>query len=176
MILASFIPAGVTEKRVAPTRRQLAASILMCAHIADREAIAGFLTDPATQVGGNPFPGTSVGAQRQTWTGHSFEFRTTRTEVLGLTCLLRVLGGLPGDEPLVQDIFQSGPCRAYVYHFGDGCRVVGSVLHAKPGVALPIIKVRSRRRRPTNASHAQLDLFAIAMPIEARGLVHEHHA
>lgn len=151
-----------------PTKRQLAASILVCTHIADREAIAGFLADPATQLGGNPFRQTSVGAQRQTWVGHSFEFRTTRTEVLGLTCLLKVLGGLPGDEPLVQDIFQSGPCRAYVYHRGDGCQVVGSVLHAKPGVALPIIKVRSRRRRPTNASLSQLDLFVIPMPLETR--------
>lgn len=155
------------------TKRQLAASILMCPHIADREAIAGFLSDPATQVGGNPFPRTSVGAQRQTWTGHSFEFRLTRTEVLGLSCLLHVLGGLPGDEPLVQDIFQSGPCRAYVYHRGDGCQVVGAVLHAKPGVALPVIRLRARRRRPRKACHAQLDLFAIPMPPGLRGQIQE---
>lgn len=146
-----------------PTKRQLAASILVCSHITDREAIAGFLTDPATQFGGNPFRQTSVGAQRQTWVGHSFEFRTTRTEALGLTCLLRVLGSLQGDEPLVQDIFQSGPCRAYVYHRGDGCQVVGSVLHAKPGIALPAFRMRSRRRRVNRSSLAQLDLFTMFM-------------
>ena len=109
------ITVGVMEKRMPSTKRQLAASILMCPHIADQEAIAGFLTDPATQVGGNPFPCTSVGAQRQTWTGHNFEFRLTRTEVLGLSCLLHVLGGLLGDEPL-----------ACLIHEGSGS-VVASV-------------------------------------------------
>jgi hypothetical protein len=150
--------------RIPPTKRQLAASLLVCAHIADREVIAGFLADEATQVGTNPFRQTSVGAQLQIWVGHNFEFRSSRTEALGLLCLLRTLGELPRDEPLVQEILQAGPYRAYVYHRGDGCQIVGSVLHARPGVALPIIPKRARRRRAKSTSLAQLDLFMIPMP------------
>ena len=54
------------------TQRQLAASLRACAHIADREAIAGFLLDPATQPSINPFRMTSAGAQRSTWAGPAF--------------------------------------------------------------------------------------------------------
>lgn len=165
------------EKRVTPPKRQLAASILVCPHIADREAIASFLADAATQVGINPFPKTSVGAQLHIWTGHSFEFRSTRTEVLGLLCLLNTLQGLPGDQSLTQEILQAGPYRAYVYHGGDGCQIIGSILHAKPGVALPVMRMRSpRRRRTKRASLDQFDLFAIPGPSVGRGSALEYRA
>ena len=103
------------------TQRQLAASLRACEHIADREAIAGFLLDPATQASTNPFRQTSASGQRTTWSGHSFEFRSFGTQSLGLGCLLRALEALPGDEALIQEICGSGPYRAYVYHRGDGC-------------------------------------------------------
>ncbi|WP_146056478.1 hypothetical protein [Methylobacterium sp. V23] len=67
-----------------PTKRQLAASLRVCAHIADRERIADFLAAETTQAGVNPFRQTSAGAQLNIWSGHSFEFRSSRTEVLGL--------------------------------------------------------------------------------------------
>ena len=149
------------------TQRQLAASLRACAHIADREAIAGFLLDPATQPSINPFRMTSAGAQRSTWAGQSFEFRTSRTPALGLACLLRALDVLQGDEALVQEIFGSGPFRAYVYHRGDGCQIVGAVLHGRGSVALPAVTSPAPRRttRRSSPTHArQLDLFAFAGP------------
>jgi hypothetical protein len=161
---------------VSPSKRQLAASVLVCPHIADREAIAGFLADAATQVGINPFPKTSIGAQLQTWIGQSFEFRSTRTEVLGLSCLLNTLRGLPGDQSLAQEILQAGPYRAYVYHHGDGCQIIGSVLHAKPGIALPVMRMRSPRRRQRGTSAGQLDLFVMSMPLEGCVSAHERRA
>lgn len=164
------------EMRMPPTKRQLAASLLMCSHIADREVIAGFVADETTQVSTNPFRQTSVGAQLHIWTGHTFEFRSSRTEVLGLTCLLRTLGGMPRDEPLIQEILQAGPYRAYVYHHGDGCQIVGSILHGKPGVALPVIPKRARRRRKQSTSLTQLDLFMIPMPSSGSSLGDAHRA
>lgn len=128
----------MTETRVPLTKRQLAASIQAAIHIGDRAAIAAFLLDDATAFSAsNPFARTSVGAQRQIWSGHAFEFRAASIASLGLSCLMRTLDELPNDEPLVQEYLQAGPYRAYVYHQGDGCRIVGSVLHAKPRVALP---------------------------------------
>lgn len=156
------------EMRMPPTKRQLAASLRVCAHIADRERIADFLAAETTQAGVNPFRQTSAGAQLNIWSGHSFEFRSLRTEVLGLTCLMHTLHGLPGDEPLVQEILQAGPYRAYVYHRGDGCQIVGSILHGKPGIALPLIPKRARSRRAKRTSLAQLDLFSI--PVLSDGL------
>lgn len=147
------------------SQRQLAASLRACAHIADREAIAAFLLDPATQTSTNPFRETSAGAQRTTWSGHSFEFRAWRTTSLGLPCLLRALAALPGDEALVQEIFASGPYRAYLYHRGDGCQIIGAVLHGRESMALPAVATPAPRRttrRPSPARSQQLDLFAFA--------------
>ena len=145
------------------TRRQLAASLRACTHVADREAIARFLLDPATEASLNPFRQTSAGAQRSIWAGQSFEFRSSRTEALGLTCLLRALNTLLGDEALVQELYGSGPYRAYVYHAGDGCRLVGAVLHGRGPMRLPILNGpsprRTARRSPPTPSR-QLDLFA----------------
>lgn len=45
---------------VSITRRQLAASLRACIHVADREAIARFLLDPATEASINPFRQTSA--------------------------------------------------------------------------------------------------------------------
>lgn len=146
------------------TKRQLAASIQAAIHIGDRAAIAAFLLDDATAFSAfNPFARTSVGAQRQIWSGHAFEFRAASIASLGLSCLMRTLDELPNDEPLVQEYLQAGPYRAYVYHHGDGCRIVGSVLHAKPHVVLPVIPMRprSRRRRIPASAQIQLDLFAV---------------
>jgi hypothetical protein len=154
----------VTETRVPLTKRQLAASIQAAIHIGDRAAIAAFLLDDATAFSAsNPFARTSVGAQRQIWSGHAFEFRAASIASLGLSCLMRTLDELPNDEPLVQEYLQAGPYRAYVYHQGDGCRIVGSVLHAKPRVALPVIpaRPRPRRRRAPTSAQIQLDFFAI---------------
>lgn len=145
-------------------RHQLAASIRATLHIADREAIASFILDDATEMSPNPFPDTSAGAQSHIWAGQNFEFRSSQVKSLGLACLLKALGSLAGDEPLVQEIYRSGPFRTYVYHPGDGCQIVGAVLHGRAGMALPIIQCmpRWRSRRRTNRPHPQqLDLFAL---------------
>ncbi|MCJ2083542.1 hypothetical protein [Methylobacterium sp. J-090] len=146
------------------TRHQLAASIRAASHIADREAIASFILDDATEASPNPFPHSSAGAQGHIWAGQSFEFRASQVETWGLACLLKALGSLAGDAPLVQAIFRSGPLRAYVYHSGDGCQIVGAVLHGRPGMALPVAKSlpRSRSMRRSTPPHPQqLDLFAL---------------
>ena len=151
------------------TKRQLAASIQAAIHIGDRAAIAAFIADEATAFSPyNPFAHTHAGSQRQIWAGQAFEFRAGSIASLGLPCLMRTLDKLPNDEPLVQEYLQAGPYRAYVYHHGDGCRIVGSVLHAKPHVALPVIPVRarSRRRRAPASIQIQLDLFAIPVPYD----------
>jgi hypothetical protein len=153
--------------RMPLTKRQLAASIQAAIHIGDRAAIAAFISDEATAFSPyNPFARTHVGSQRQIWSGQAFEFRAASIASLGLPCLMKALGELPNDEPLVQEFLQAGPYRAYVYHHGDGCQIVGSVLHAKPYVALPVIPVRarSRRRRASGSAQFQLDLFAIPVP------------
>jgi hypothetical protein len=150
---------------VSITPRQLAASLRACIHIADREAIARFLFDPATETSLNPFRQTSAGAQRSIWAGQSFEFRSSRTEALGLTCLLRALDTLPAGEPLVQELFGAGPYRASIYHLGDGCQLIGAVLHGRGPMALPVFNTstprRIARRSPPTLSR-QLDLFAFA--------------
>jgi hypothetical protein len=148
---------------VSITRRQLAASLRACTHVADREAIARFLLDPATEASLNPFRETSAGAQRSIWAGQAFEFRSSRTEALGLACLLRALYTLPAGEPLVQELFGVGPYRAAIYHLGDGCQLIGAVLHGRGPMTLPVFNTltqrRTARRSPPTPSR-QLDLFA----------------
>ncbi|MCJ2005719.1 hypothetical protein [Methylobacterium sp. J-092] len=146
------------------TQRQLAASIAMALQIADSEAIAAFLLDPATTLTDhNPLSRTSAGAQRQIWTGRQREFASFGVAALGVPCLLNALQRLPNDEPMIQEMLQAGPCRAYVYHYGDGCRIVGAVLHAKGTASLPVVKLpRWARARPAKRKPSlQLDLFAI---------------
>ena len=145
-------------------QRQLAASIRTAPHIADRNTIAAFVLDESTAVSPyNPFSRTSIGAQRQIWTGYQREFYFSNIASLGLTCLLNALHARPDDEAIVQEILQADGCRAYVYHHGDGCRIVGAVLHAKGTGALPVIKTLSRggRRGRGQGSDLQLDLFAV---------------
>lgn len=146
------------------SKRQLAASIRTTPQIADREAIAAFILDDATTFAAqNPSWRTSVGAQRQVWTGYQREFRFTNVASLGLACLLKALQTHPTDEAIVQEILQANGVRAYVYHHGDGCRIVGSVVHAKANATLPVIKPlpRARTRQSVLRPTLQLDLFAI---------------
>jgi hypothetical protein len=146
------------------SKRQLAASLRVCPHVADGERIAGFIADEATEVSVNPFWQTCVGAQRHVWAGQALEFRSSRIASLGLVCLLKALDALAGDEPLVQEIFRAGSYRAYVYHRGDGCRIVGAVLHGQSQKALPTHKrlPRIKGSRPwAQARFGQLDLFAL---------------
>lgn len=148
------------------SRRQLAASLLAATHIAERHAIAVFVADVATQPAPNPFPQTSAGAVRQTWRQRAAEFQSFAIEAAGLTCLLTTLSGLSVDEELTQEILRAGPHTANVFHYGDGCRIVGAVLYGKPGAGLPampmnkwtpaVLSSRSRARRQVE----QLDLFA----------------
>jgi hypothetical protein len=142
------------------TQRQLAASLRTAAHIADRAVIAAFLQDAATIIAAhNPLSQTSAGAQRQIWTGRQREFASFGTSAIGVPCLLQALHRLPTNEPLVQEMLQAGLCRAYVYHHGDGCRIVGAVLHTKGNASLPVIPV-PRPVRPRKLT-LQLDLFAM---------------
>ncbi|KAB1072224.1 hypothetical protein F6X53_28375 [Methylobacterium soli] len=148
------------------TKRQLAASIWDAHHIEDRGAIAAFILDDATEFGPNPFRCTSAGAQRQTWSGRTHEFRSLGIQFAGLSCLLQALVLLPTHEPLEQEILRGGPFIAYVYHHAGPARIVGAVLHGKPGIPLPVTTdvpypQPSRRGRPRKSS-AQLDLFATA--------------
>ena len=148
------------------TKQQLAASVRGARYIEDRSAIAAFILDTATEFGTNPFRRTSAGAQRQTWAGRGHEFPALGIRSTDLPCLLKALALLPIDEPLEQEILRAGPFMAYVYHHGDGDRIVGAVLHGRPGVPLPVfVEVpcpqpsrRGRARKPS----AQLDLFATA--------------
>ena len=148
------------------TKQQLATSVRGALHVEDRGAIAAFILDDATEFAANPFRCTSAGAQRQTWAGRSHEFPALGIRSTDLPCLLRALLLLPIDEPLEQEILRAGPFRAYVYHHGDGRRVIGAVLHGRPGIPLPVFaevpcRQPSRRGRARKPS-AQLDLFATA--------------
>ena len=99
------------------TQRQLAASIAMALQIAERDAIEAFLLDAATTLTDhNPLSRTSVGAQRQIWTSRQRESAAFGVAALGVPCLLNALQGLLNDEPLIQEMLEAGPFRAYVYH------------------------------------------------------------
>lgn len=147
------------------SQRQLAASLLAAAHIAERHAIAAFIADAATRPAPNPFPQTSVGTVSQVWRQRAAEFRSFDIAAAGLTCLLTALAGLSVDEALVQEILRAGSHTANLFHRGDGCKIVGAVLYGKPGVDLPpLLTPRATRRAPSPRSRAcatsrQLDLF-----------------
>lgn len=146
-------------------RRQLAASLLAASHIPERDVIAAFVVDGATQAAPNPFPATSAGAVRHVWRQRAVEFQSFDVAAAGLSSLLTVLAGMGVDEALVQEILRAGPHTANVFHRGDGCRIVGAVLYGKPGVGLPALPTARSLCAPlSRRSHArrsveQLDLF-----------------
>jgi hypothetical protein len=145
---------------VAVTKRQLASAVLTTPHIAEREVLAGFLLDEAAVFAPNPFASTKAGAAHQLWYGRAIEFQALLVASAGLPCLLRALKALPVVEPLRQEIVRSPGHVLYLYHRGDGCRVVGAVLHGKPRQALPVLRKRAGRPRRSIAT-CQLDLFAL---------------
>lgn len=149
-------------------RRQLAASLLAATRIADRQAIASFIADAATQPAPNPFPHTSAGAVRQVWRQRAVEFESFGVQAAGVACLLRALSDMAVDEALTQEILRAGPHTANVFHRPDGCQVVGAVLYGKPGFALPAFPTppvpRPGSPRRARAAAEQLDLFRQAKP------------
>ena len=78
--------------------------------------------------------------------------------------LLHTLQGIPSETPLVQEILRSGPHTLYVFHYGDGCQIVGAVLHGKANIPLPVPiapkRGRKRSRIHSAIASSQLDLFA----------------
>jgi hypothetical protein len=149
------------------TKRQLSASIRASLHIDNHSTIAAFILHDATVFGANPFRHTSAGAQRQTWSGRCHEFRALAIPCIGLPGLLQRLAFLPIDEPLEQEVLRAGPFTAYVYHHGDGCRIVGAVLHGQSNIPLPAptrSKACGRPRAYRVGGSEQLDLFLSPCP------------
>jgi len=145
------------------TKRQLAGALLTAGHIAERDRLATFVRDEATSFAANPFSSTTAGVARQRWGMREIEFRAMEVASAGLSCLLTALAHLPTSEPLRQEILRAGTYSLYLLHHGDGCRIVGAVLHGKPRQALPQLrssaKPRGRPRRSPSAQ--QLDLFGM---------------
>ena len=145
------------------SKQSLADLVLAAGPAAERATIAAFLRDEATAFASNPFSATSAGAVRHTWSGQAFEFRVLGVAAAGLSGLLEAVAGLPPDEPLVQEIFRSGPHTCCVLLDSIRTRVVGAVLYAKPGIPLPDLAPPTPPARPARrarAAAAQLDLFA----------------
>ena len=146
------------------SRSELASGLVAATHIADRDMIAAFVTNLATQPAPNPFPQTSAGAVRQVWRQRAAEFQSFDIQVAGLACLLATVSDMRVDEVLVQEILRAGPHTANVFHYGGSGRIVGAVLYGKPGCALPALPVPRVLRRGsgprTRIPAGQLDLFA----------------
>ncbi|MBD8902323.1 hypothetical protein MBTS_08775 [Methylobacterium bullatum] len=149
------------------TKRQLAASLLSAPHIEARALMARFVQDEATRVLDAPFSNTCTAVLRQVWGTRGLEFRATDIQFTGLAESLRALQAIPAKTPLVQEILRAGPHTLYVFHHGDGCQIVGAVLHGKPNIPLPDLTAAKRghggrRTRPAVISR-QLDLFSAAL-------------
>lgn len=150
------------------SQHRLADLVLAAGSGAERAAIAAFLRDAATASASNPFSATSAGSARHTWSGQAFEFRVLGIAAVGLPGLLEAVAGLPPAEPLVQEIFRSGPHTCCVLLDPGRTRVVGAVLYAKPGIPLPErapspVQPPAPPARPARRARipaAQLDLFA----------------
>lgn len=143
------------------SKKQLAAATLSTLHLDERERFAAFLADEATRFAPNPFAVTNVGVIVQSWSTRRIEFRAFGIVEAGLTGLLSCARARRPTDPLVQEILKAGPHTLYLFHDGDGCRMLGGVLHGKPGVELPVFTPRRHHRRRPSPSHgAQLDLFA----------------
>ena len=144
------------------TKRQLAALVLGAAHIPEREVIASFILDDATEFAANPFARTSAATVRHVWEAQTFEFRALGVHVAGLTSLLAAVSALNKSEALVQEILRSGPHTLNAFHREDGCRIVGAVLYGKSGILLPELPIhRTRPAQGTRAPLTQLDLFEV---------------
>jgi hypothetical protein len=146
------------------SRPELTIALLAAAHIADRNVIAAFVADAATQPAPNPVPQTSAGAVRQVWRQRAAEFQSFDIQAAGLACLLTAIFDMSVDEVLVQQILRAGPHTANVFLRGDSGRIVGAVLYGKPGCALPTLPVPRALRRGScprkRIPAGQLDLFA----------------
>lgn len=143
------------------SKQQLATATSIALHVDERERFCAFIADEATQFAPNPFAVTTVGVVLQRWLTRRIEFRAFGIVEAGLACLLSCAGTRPETDTLVQEILKAGPYTLYLFHDGDGCRILGGVLHAKPGLDLPDFRPGTRRRRrSTQTQVAQLDLFA----------------
>jgi len=148
---------------VTSSKQQLAAATSRALHVAERERFCAFIADEATQFALNPFAVTTVGVVLQRWSTRRIEFRAFGIVEAGLACLLNCAGARPETDTLLQEILKAGPYTLYLFHDGDGCRILGGVLHGKPGLALPDFRPRPQRsRRSAPSQVAQLDLFAAA--------------
>ena len=144
-------------------KKQLAAATLTALHVNERERFCAFITDEATRVAPNPFAVTTVGVVVQTWSTRRIEFSAFGVVQAGLDGLLSCARARCPTDTLVQEILKAGPHTLYLLHEGDGCRILGGVLHGKPGIALPHFTPRSQRRRRSSPHRtAQLDLFTMA--------------
>ena len=145
------------------SKQQLATATSRALHVDERERFCAFIADEATQFAPNPFAVTTVGVVLQRWSTRRIEFRAFGIVEAGLACLLSSAGTRPETDMLVQEILKAGPYTLYLFHDGDGCRILGGVLHGKPGLDLPGFRPGTqRRRRSSPAQVAQLDLFAAA--------------
>ncbi|ACA21138.1 conserved hypothetical protein [Methylobacterium sp. 4-46] len=146
------------------SKHQLASALRVAGHLVERERFASFVLDEMTAFAVNPFATTTTaGAAHQLWGMRAIEFPAIQVASAGLPCLLAALARLPRGERLHQEILRAGTHVVYAFHHGDGCRVVGAVLHGKPGQALPEYapsRRRGRSRRP-HQGPVQLDLFAM---------------
>lgn len=145
------------------SRCQLAAAMLAASHIGERQRIAAFIADTATQPAPNPFPQTSVGAVRQVWRQRAAEFQSFDVQAAGLACTLAALSVMSVDEVLMQEILRAGPHTANVFHHGADCVIVGAVLYGKPRHALPplpaVPSLHPASNRRVRIAAEQLDLF-----------------
>lgn len=140
------------------TKPQLCALLADAHDVPERERVAAFLRDPATQLIDNPFSATRAAAARNTWAGRSFDFRVMGVEAAGLSDMVSALAALPVAEPLIEEVARSGPHTASILLGAGRSRVIGVALYGRPGIPLPRFVARRPRRRA--AASAQLDLFA----------------
>lgn len=151
--------ASLCDSRQVPiTKLQLTALLAGAYRVQERERVAAFIRDPATQLIDNPFFATRAAVARNTWVCRGFDLRAMGIEAAGIKDLVDALAELPASEPLTEEVARSGSHTASAFLCKDGDRVVGVALYGKPGISLPHFVAR-RLRRGRSAS-AQLDLFA----------------
>lgn len=138
------------------------ADTLRAGTIAERDRLAAFVLDGATAFAANPFPSTTAGAARQRWGLREIEFEAMQVAAAGLPCLLAALACLPSGQPLRQEILRTPAHVFYLLYHGESDRIVGAVLHGKPGEALPPFArptAAARQTRRQAVSAQQFDLF-----------------